>query len=156
MDNNDSKHDIKEDFNLTKVEAGYRYKIWVKALNKKHSNKREFMEKVLQDAKEGRIVTVKGGLYYSCARFIKKYHKSYTFVKTQHWFITCCYAYPEDCGGKCCKAQHWQRFIGEEDGCGCDYLPRSSIHLKNCYDDCCNIVKIISRRKFDLSWQVKA
>jgi hypothetical protein len=27
--------------------------------------------------------------------------------------------------------------------------------LKNCYDDCCNIVKIISKRKFDLSWRNK-
>jgi hypothetical protein len=152
------EHNIKDDFDLTNVEPGYRYKIWVKALNSKHTHKREFMEKVLQDAKEGKILTIKGGLYYSCARFIKKYHNRYTFVKTSYDYVTCCYAYPEICGGVCCRAKYRQKYITSDDNgevCGCDYLPSSSVHLRNCYDDCCNIVKIISKRKFDLSWRTK-
>lgn len=149
-------HDIRDDFDLSCVESGYRYKIWVKALKKKGSNKRQFMEKVLSDAKNGKILTIKGGLYYSCARFIKKYHKNYTFVKTSHEIVTCCYAYPKECGEVCCKQKYRYRFTNnsaEEDGC--DYLPNNSIHLKNYYDDCCNIVVIRSKRKFDLSWRNK-
>lgn len=151
------ENNIRDDFDLTCVESGYKYKIWVKALNNKGTNKRKFMEKVLQDAEEGKIVSLKGGLYYSCARFIKKYHKSYTFVKTSHEYITCCYAYPKVCGGVCCFDKN--RYVAgdgsQDDGCGCGRLPRNKIHLRNCYDDCCNIVRIKSKRKFDLSWRSK-
>ena len=120
------------------------------------------MQKVLLDAKEGKTLTIKGGLYYSCARFIKKYHRTYSFCKTPYEIITCCYAYPSECGGECCRMKFGFKYSyanndeEDEDQCGCARLPRNSIHLKNCYDDCCNIVRITNKRKFYLSWHVKS
>lgn len=122
-------------------------KKWLKTVRNKRGRKYKLFLLVLNDAKEGKEVLTKGGSYYSCARFIKRYHKTFTFKKGRYEIITCCNAYPKECGGVCC----FQKRLEQE--CGCDTLPRSVKHLRNCYDDCCNIFRYTSKRRFYLQWQ---
>jgi hypothetical protein len=123
-------------------------KEWYKIVNGKRGNRRDLMNIVLNDAINGKKVATKGGSYYSCARFIKRYHKSFTFKKTSLIRYTCCHSYPKICGGVCCCSNIETR-------CNCDSLPSKSIHINNCYEDNCNIVKIPGGRRFNLQWLPK-
>lgn len=114
-------------------------------------NKSKIFAIVLQDANNKKQVITKGGSYYSCAKFIQKYHKSFTFKKTKYEMITCCNAWPRECGGVCCRRK--RQYDAEE--CGCYKIPSSIEHINNCYDDCCNIFKYTSKRKFYLQWTSK-
>lgn len=133
--------------------SGKKYdKKWLKVLRNKRGGRYNLFLLVLKDAQEGKQVLTKGGSYYSCARFIKRYHKTFTFKKSKYEIVTCCNAYPKECGGICCFQKRLERG-GEE--CGCWSIPRSVKHLKNCYDDCCNIFRYTSKRRFYLQWQTK-
>lgn len=117
---------------------------WVRAV-RGQCNQLALFTRVMEDAIAGKEVLVKGGSYYQCAKFIAKYHRALTFTKREYSYITCCNAYPKICGGTCCR----ELKLGEE--CGCWKLPKSE-HIRNCYDDCCNVVKVVSRRHFYLQW----
>jgi len=146
--------DIIRNFDLTSVEMGHRYRIWQKTILGENSfdPKTKFLLQVLKDAEQGKRVEVRGGrLYYSCARFIKKYHNTYTFTKTPLEIITCCNAYPRICGGECCSSTGYDLM----DNCGCNKLPTKAKHIDNCYNDCCQIIKIRHNRKFVLTWHNK-
>lgn len=114
-----------------------------------HPRKQQtILEKVLMDAELGKEVLTKGGNYWKCAKFIKQYHKFYTFKRKPFGGVTCCNAYPEICGGICCMSK--RPYF--EEGCGCYRRPQNSKHIDNCYDDCCMIFKFESKRKFYLQW----
>ena len=143
-----------DDFNVPCIKSN-RDKRWIKIITKKGSivspASRLFVI-VMDDARNGRTVLTKGGSYYSCARFIKKYHKSFSFKKSKYEFVTCCNAYPQECGGVCCKRLRIQEGRSE---CSCEALPQSVKHLNNCYDDCCKVFRYSSKRKFYISWCFK-
>ena len=133
-------------FTLTNVSR--RDKKWINILLTNHGNYKNLFLKVLSDAQNHvKDIKIKGGSYYSCARFINKYHKEYKYKKRSYSIKTCCNAYPKECGGVCCRMKRI-----DDDGCGCWRLPPSAKHIDNCYDDCCNIVKYTSKRFFYLSW----
>jgi hypothetical protein len=146
---------LHEQFDLTHVEIGHRYRVWLKTILDNHlgSPKGQMLLRVLQDAAEGQRVEIRGlnehagRLYYSCARFVKRYHRWYTFTKSPSVVITCCHAYPRICGGRCCHHS-------ADGDCQCHRLPTNAIHMGNCYDDCCHFVKIRCHRAFMLHWNV--
>ncbi len=119
-----------------------------KVVNGVFTNKKELFEKILTDALLNKEVLIKGGSYYKCAKFIKKYHTQFTFTKRTYSFVTCCNAYPKVCGGQCCSHLNYNE-------CGCYKFPRGAEHVRNCYDDCCQIKKITSKRYFYLQWKLK-
>ena len=106
-----------------------------------------FINKVISDAISHKKLLIKGGTYYSCAKFIRDKY-GYKFNKSPSLMTTCCNAYPYICGGKCCSRD-------EELLCGCSELPldKKFKHNGNCYNDCCNIITFIkSRQEFYLQW----
>lgn len=140
------------DFDFSSFKGTKSDKKWMKVLKNKKGNKFNLLSIVLKDAIEGKKLLIKGGSYYSCARFLKRYHKTFTFKKEPYSIITCCNSYPKECGGICCFNKRVDE--GREE-CGCYMIPRSIKHLDNCYDDCCNIFKYTSKRKFYLIWNLK-
>jgi hypothetical protein len=140
------------DFDFSSFSGSKCDKKWLKVIRNKSGNKYNLLSIVLKDAKEGKRVLIKGGSYYSCARFLKRYYKTFTFKKEAYSIITCCNSYPKECGGVCCFQK---RIQSGRDECGCGIIPSSIKHLNNCYDDCCNIFKYVSKRKFYLIWNLK-
>jgi hypothetical protein len=111
-------------------------------------NSHHLLNIILQSAEKLRSVEVKGGKYYKYAKFIKTYHKLYTFRKDPLKQKTCCNAYPEICGGHCCG---YKRLVE----CGCERVRRSAIRIDNCWNDCCCIFVLIHSKKFILTWMYK-
>ena len=135
------------DFAFTNKIITKKDKKWMDILITKKGNYKNLFLKVMNDAQNHiKDIKIKGGSYYSCARFINKYHKTYKYKKRTFYIVTCCNSYPNECGGMCCRMKNL------DDECGCWKLPPSSKHIKNCYDDCCNVVKYTSKRFFYLSW----
>lgn len=153
------------DFNL--IPSTRKNKRWIKILTNKRGNYYNLFLRVLQDAKNGTSLIVKGGSYYSCAKFINSYHKYYRYYKSSYEYVTCCNAYPKVCGGECCGSNKdnnnspnsgmnilTRREIDRRKCFLCDHclLPPSAEHIRNCANDCCRIVRIKSKRKFRLTW----
>ena len=112
-------------FNLTLVENKYSHSKWKKALVKQRGKNYDFFKKVIEDAKVKKRVLIKGGTYYSCAKFIAQIYVvlQYKFRKNPNIKITCCRAYPRICNGKCCKDNWYNYTINHGDNedyyCGC-------------------------------------
>jgi len=147
----DNSSNLVSHFDLTNLEKKYQHKRWKRAINKSRGNDYLFLLSVLKDAKEGRYVSEIGSRYYSCAKFIRDFYlmEKYKFKKEDIWYHTCCQSFPRICGGVCC-CKKYNRFE-----CSCEYIPRNSIHIDNCYEDRCNIFKFKNHHKFNLMWKIK-
>jgi hypothetical protein len=122
---------------------GKRINKWKRAIILGHGDDYDFLTSVVCDAKQKESMDYYSK-YYQCAKFIRYYHMlNYKFKKTAITYKTCCKAYPEDCGGKCC---------GRSIECQCDIIPDTYNKIDNCYNDCCAIYRYKSRREFTISW----
>lgn len=136
---------------------------WQKAVTSKSGSTYEYILKVLDDAENKKTVKY-CTKYYFCAKFIRHFlvGSKYTFKRSQRNLsknaVTCCWAYKFGaiCDGMCCK-EKYQYCLAYDDECecGCDMIPAKARHIKNCYDDCCNIFEyqVSPRgRDFDIIW----
>lgn len=137
---------MEKNFYLTKLEKKYQHTRWKKAIIKSRGNDYEYLLDVLNDAKECNIKEKVSSKYYSCAKFIRDFYllTKYNFKKRDSWFITCCRAYPEICGGVCC--------CNKNTYCNCDDAPKNKINIDLCRNDRCYIFKFQSNKKFDILW----
>jgi len=117
---------------------------WKRAILKSDGRDYEFLINVCNDTLSKKEVE-SYSKYYQCAKFIKNHHKSnYKYIKIADTMMTCCRAYPDICGGVCCRDDY--------DNCHCDDIPEKHEKLGNCYDDCCAMYNIKHRRKFSIIW----
>lgn len=119
---------------------------WKRAIKFGKGDDYDFLMDVINDAKQKESCE-SYSKYYQCAKFIRDYNTgNYKYTKKDIFDITCCKAYPDICGGVCCR---WGMLSVE---CQCDIIPEKYKKLDNCYDDCCAIYLIKTNHRFTIRW----
>jgi hypothetical protein len=132
-------------------------KLYKVIINNNIKNKYYYeLDNMLNLAEEGKSIKIKGGIKYSVAKFINRYHKLYKWKKQEsnETFITCCVHYPKSCGGyPICKGNKWLL----DDECYCSEISSSKKHKiiwnKLNYDDNCMTYCLQPKtRYFEIKW----
>jgi len=84
-----------------------------KAITKKNLYNKYYNElsAMLVLAEKEEYIKIKGGIKYSVAKFINRYHKLFKWKKQNNYktFVTCCVHWPNHCGGyNTCHGNKWE------------------------------------------------